>query len=891
MIDLDLCCSPLDFPRSLWPRLGVVLHLIGNRAHWQIQQLIEGLSYHPDMTEALLALFEKALGTLARVSHGGRIDVSLFGFSEAASIFYQPGGGRVGSHPFRLLGREGLRHLEAVFTEYDLVLLLSGAARFDSLALVRALHVAEIFDMADMPRLKHESGEGFSTLIAQESGRKVFANRYPFRSVYGLNLLITPEFLPKIRSLNGLFESTYQTGCRLGYRAGVQGAIWPLLLPCLTDFDNHRGEPTDEALFRSQAPKHWDMKHDGCFRAPKVSVYVPSHNATKYIESTVDCVLEQDDKDLDVSIANDGSRYGALDLLMRRYDDNPQVRILNNPKGGSCFTSNGAIRTWHSLYIGQFDSDDCLKPYAALRLITYLDDHPDVVCAYGSCERIDAEGRYLKDEYTWPVFAPEKILVTSIAHRFGLFRRQAWNRRPGFRQDIVNGADYDAFLEMAETGALHHVDKMLHQRRWHGENTSKVSKDQQTACNHWVQRETLKHRGMDQHRDIHVPDHAQPRCMIYQLNPSTQMVVFWPDCSRANPYQKLLCRDLRQKAEVVSGTIEAVLKPVADKVVVATDLIFRLHWLNVLVLDCETQEEARSAANDLLAKVEKIIWKGARFVRTIDNTVSNDCAFASLKSRCRPSWLRPLSSYISIAQLRWTRSTLSSRSRTRMSSRCDTGITSPHIPDFATRPSVREALDIAPDEEVIMFNGQIPNNTAVNALVAALCGILPDRPAAQLILVGAPEGGVLERQVPTLAQVERSRILLAERFVEVGELEVFDARGRYRDLSLRENPDHRVSDAGFGLWLALCRHDPRGSRTVECRSAVGSEGGCLGKRKSYEVPAGSERRRKAGRAFAEGAGRMTWPRSPPQSENICTSWQMLNCVREELGMDIGKPRC
>src|SRR5699024_4540363 len=115
------------------------------------------------------------------------------------------------------------------------------------------------------------------------------------------------------------------------------------------------------------------------------------------------------------------------------------------------------------------------------------DENPDIACAYASCERVDAAGDYIKDEYSWPVFSREKMMITSIAHHFRMFRRYAWERTTKFREDIVNGVDYDIFLKMSEVGKFHHIDEKLYQRRWHGENTSHVNEHHQTANTYRVQ--------------------------------------------------------------------------------------------------------------------------------------------------------------------------------------------------------------------------------------------------------------------------------------------------------------------------------------------------------------------------------------------------------------------
>ena len=54
-------------------------------------------------------------------------------------------------------------------------------------------------------------------------------------------------------------------------------------------------------------------------------------------------------------------------------------------------------------YVGQLDSDDCLRLRALRRLMKLSDKNANSACAYTSCERVDEDGQHLKNEYSWSV--------------------------------------------------------------------------------------------------------------------------------------------------------------------------------------------------------------------------------------------------------------------------------------------------------------------------------------------------------------------------------------------------------------------------------------------------------------------------------------------------------
>jgi glycosyltransferase involved in cell wall biosynthesis len=702
----------------------------------------------------------------------------------------------------------------------DLVLFLSGVVRLDPMALARAARLARLSDRVVLPLVPlsaelPEPGKGGPvTPFTPELPPRSFTGRYPFRDMFGLNLAIPARLL---RDLGTIFDPRFSHSLlaarELAYRAYVGGAWFVALQVPQLDPGSAPAPGPETELYKALCPNHWDRKRDARHAVAKVSVYIPAYNAAKYIERAIDSVLAQDMADLDVCIANDGSRDGTLALLERRYGEEPRVRWVDNANGGIGFASNAAIALSNSLYIGQLDSDDCLKPGAVRRLAEYLDDHAGVVCAYASCERIDAAGQYTQDEYAWPVFSREKMMITSIAHHFRMFRRQAFMRTSRFREDIVNGVDYDIFLKMSEVGEFRHIEEKLYQRRWHGENTSHVNEHHQTANTHRVQREALARQGLARFWDVHVPDPDKPRNVTYKLREGVGMVVFWPDYSRSNPYQKLLYGRLRQNTEVVAGDIDAALKLVSSGTVPAEQVVFHLHWLNALFRGIRTEAAAREAADSFATKLVRLRLSGARVAWTVHNTVSHDTPFpaieADLSARiAEQADVIHLHSAGSLAEVEAVFPVPAEKVRV---SRHGNYIGA--YPDFVPRDQARLALGIGADEDVILFTGLIRPYKGIEDLLTAFRAILADRPRARLIIAGHPWYDPLEGLTPALTEAERARILVTGRFVEEGELQLF-----FRAADIAAYPYQSILTSG-SLLLALSFGLP----TLVSRSAMTAE--------------------------------------------------------------------
>lgn len=552
------------------------------------------------------------------------LDLRLSVFARGAE--QGPDGVEMVSH--HLLDPAARPVMDRIMHGSDLVVFLSGEVRLDPELLLRLVPLAEVSDLAVQPLVAPAPASGAeATLFGRRAISRAFGGSYPFRALSGLNLAVPARLLRQVGPPETRFTSSFIAAREFGVRLHKAGAYFiPTGLPELVGFDDRADGTGDVALYVALCPDPCARTVDGRFEVPKVSIYIPVWNAASYIRRAVDSVLEQDMEDLEICLADDGSQDDTLEVLDRYYGDDPRIHWVAGRNGGIGYASNRAISMARGMYIGQLDSDDCLKPGAVRRLSERLDSDPNLVCAYSSAERIDADGAWLRDEYSWPVFTREKMMMTSIAHHFRMFRRGAWARVGGFREDIVNAVDYDFFLKMAEAGRMEHLNEVLYQRRWHGRNTSNVNEVAQTANTYRVQREALRRQGLARYWDVNVPDPARPRMITYARKPGVDVVVFWPDYSYSNPYAKLLYAKLARRSEVIAGPVEAAILALRE-VVPPARVTFHLHWLNFLFRDLPDAAAAQKAADAFHDALVGFVTRGGRLVWTVHNTVSHDTAF------------------------------------------------------------------------------------------------------------------------------------------------------------------------------------------------------------------------------------------------------------------------
>lgn len=741
---------------------------------------------------------ERLLAQLDRQQSGAPVKVTLFSGSRSASLDTALAASphEVDLLEAPLLSPRASRYVAEATPQADLFLFLSGEVTLDPGALARAAHLGQVSDNVVQPLLQMPEMR-LPTPYAIKSSPHPFGHDLPYRHVNGLNLMVPRALLQRAGGPDTNFTSATHAAREMAFRVFNLGAYFsPLLVPRLHPARAPVSTAADDRLLADLCPDRLHRQKDGHYRVPKVSVYIPAYNAAKYIERAVESVLEQDLQDLEVCIANDGSRDDTLDILERAFGDDPRVRWEDGKNGGIGHASNRAVRMTRGLYVGQLDSDDVLKPGAVRQLADYLDAHPRTVCCYGSAERIDENGDHIKNEYNWPVFSREKMMITSIAHHFRMFRRAAWERTTGFRTDIRNAVDYDMFLKLTETGDFHHVDRILYQRRWHGRNTSFLHERSQTANTYRVQTEALKRQGLDRHWEVHLPNPQEPRWVSYRCKSPKPRVFFYPNYDRANPYQNLLYRKAGRDHEIVEAPISSALRALRQANG-AQRIIFHLHWVNFLFKDVRLTSHARRNVAAFLKDLAAFKREGGRIVWTVHNVISHDAEFPELEADLS----RRIAELADVIHLHSTASLTEVRAAFPIPP--EKVRISPHgnyfgvYPDYVTRDTARETLGLAPDDDVILFAGQVRPYKGVGRLVTAFRKLLRDRPKAKLVIAGAMHHKVLRKLRPALSRAERDRILATDRFVDEPELQLF-----FRAADVAVFPYARILTSG-SLILSL----------------------------------------------------------------------------------------
>jgi O-antigen biosynthesis protein len=611
-----------------------------------------------------------------------------------------------------------------------------------------------------------------------EQSDRLKKDRYPFRAFVSSNIACSKKLIDQVGCFD---ESITHWGYRdqeLGYRIYNAGYYFIPVADALglhqnstsgrEQYNKQASHQESKKLFEQKCPIEWYRKYQSgaTYEVPKVSVYIPSYNNGKYIKAAVDSVLNQTYTDVEVCICDDGSTDNTLQVLTNNFQDNPKVRWVTQVNGGIGKASNTAVRMCRGMYIGQLDSDDLLKPEAIAIMVDYL-DKTGYGCVYSSCERIDGEGNYLQDEYSFPTFSREKMMITSIAHHFRMFRRRDWMRTAGFNEELLNAVDYDMFLKLSEVCAFHHVEKMLYLRRWHGNNTSFVNENKQSSNTHIVLTYALERMGLADEWEVFAPNPQEPRKVSYRRKQPVTNVFFFPDYRKSNIYQSLLYSHLPQNTALYSGDISDALQAMRDGI---GKVIFHLHWTNYILKPAKTQEEATRFKNAFLKKLFEFLADGGSLIWTIHNVLPHDCQYLAQEIELR--------NIICIAASKIHIHSASSlpEIQKHLNVPQEKVAIIPHgnylgvYPNTISREEARKKFNFTSDQTVFLFLGLIRKYKGIDDLIVAFSRVQQKFPNTHLLIAGK---AIDQINLDELNLDIEPKITLVQKYIPDHELQLF----------------------------------------------------------------------------------------------------------------------
>lgn len=227
---------------------------------------------------------------------------------------------------------------------------------------------------------------------------------------------------------------------------------------------------------------------------PLVTVLVPMHNSTKFIQPCLFSILNQTHQNLQVLALNDRSTDDTADKAMR-FSFDPRFNLVKVKGGWIVPTLAEGSTLARGKYICVVDADDMLCLTAIEKCVAALEAAPEASFVYTNYVEWTPDtikkGHRCDFEYSHG-----QLLRRFVTFHFRLIPTEKFREVGGFDVRLKFADDYDLCLRLAEVGPVLRIREYLYLYRIHGNNTSIVHKVEANQWGRFV-RERGRYRCLD----------------------------------------------------------------------------------------------------------------------------------------------------------------------------------------------------------------------------------------------------------------------------------------------------------------------------------------------------------------------------------------------------------
>lgn len=224
-----------------------------------------------------------------------------------------------------------------------------------------------------------------------------------------------------------------------------------------------------------------------------VSVITPVYNVEKFIERTINSVLNQTYKNIEMILVDDCSPDRSADIILEMARQYPQIRYYKLDKNsGAAVARNKAVELADGEYIAFLDSDDLWKPEKIEKEVA-LAKKRNAEFVFTAIEMIDEDGNLVKPRRKVKEVIDYQFLMTNtmIATSSVLIDI---NKVGKFQMPLIrSGQDYATWLMLLRNGRkAYGINEALTQyRRTENSLSSKKTKNWKKVWNIQVNEENV----------------------------------------------------------------------------------------------------------------------------------------------------------------------------------------------------------------------------------------------------------------------------------------------------------------------------------------------------------------------------------------------------------------
>lgn len=207
------------------------------------------------------------------------------------------------------------------------------------------------------------------------------------------------------------------------------------------------------------------------------SIIIPAYNAKKYIEETVQSVLNQSYTNWELLIIDDGSTDNTIEIIEALAKTDSRINYITKKNSGVSDSRNKGLSIAKGEFISFLDADDIWNKENLKEKINFIVEN-NIDVAYSDCEKIDANSNSLKNILTGSE-SPELSDILLLKGNYitapsGIvLKKSVLDKIGGFDTNLSNNADQELWIRILSNNfKIKLIKKTLWKYRVHDNNMS-----------------------------------------------------------------------------------------------------------------------------------------------------------------------------------------------------------------------------------------------------------------------------------------------------------------------------------------------------------------------------------------------------------------------------------
>jgi len=169
---------------------------------------------------------------------------------------------------------------------------------------------------------------------------------------------------------------------------------------------------------------------------PKVSVIIPVYNVEKYVKQSLDSVVNQTLKDIEIICVDDCGTDASMEIVSQFAKNDSRIKIIKHTKNGGLSTArNTGLKSSTAPYIMFLDSDDYYESDMCEKMLNAIEtsDSDIAICGTNVIYESNEEWKQSDDEYYKIKFNNKQNITENILFNTDV---SAWNKI--YRKNIID---------------------------------------------------------------------------------------------------------------------------------------------------------------------------------------------------------------------------------------------------------------------------------------------------------------------------------------------------------------------------------------------------------------------------------------------------------------------